>query len=278
MNNQYWRAYFQFSQKEVKGIIALGVILFGSVLFSLLFPSTIKNQQQGQTINTKRFFIFDPNLIDSAKAIELGIPMKQVKSLLHYRQKGGYFKDPADFAKLYGLTPELFHALTPFIRMEKTALNNHTKSAYRFFSTANRIDVDNNDWKLDINNADESEWLLKTNLSKSTIHSIMAYKKYLGNYSNVRQVSKVYGLPDSLYQSLRKHLRVQLSQQLQLNATAMQFNDWKALGMFTDKQIWSILRLKKNNGGRLGLEAIVETCDLTQEEASMLKSKVRLSD
>lgn len=277
MINSYWKSYFLFSQKEVKGIIALGVILFGSVLLSLLFPSTNKNRIQEQMTSARHLSYFDPNLVDSAKAIELGIPEKQVRSLLHYRQKGGYFKNAADFAKLYGLTPVLYNSLKPFIRMQAAALNNQYVSHYKS-DKATKYFEEEVGWEIDINKADENDWLNKSHLSLPTIRRIMAYKNYLGFYSNVHQISKVYGVPDSAYQLIRKHLRVHPSMQYLLNASAMQFNDWKNLGMFTDKQIWNILKLKKENGGRLGWEAIVESCDLSEVEAMALRNKVRLSD
>ena len=55
--------------------------------------------------------------IDSANAIHLGIPLKQVNTLMHYREKGGRFYKKEDLLKLYGLDPVIAHQLIPFIEL-----------------------------------------------------------------------------------------------------------------------------------------------------------------
>ena len=114
-----WEAYFIFSEKERKGIIVLGVILTLSIVFALLVPH--KNDEVGKASSlsspTLHLFKFDPNTIDSAKAIHLGIPLKQVNTLMHYREKGGRFYKKEDLLKLYGLDPVIAHQLIPFIEL-----------------------------------------------------------------------------------------------------------------------------------------------------------------
>ncbi len=274
--NPTWKVYFQFSKKELKGIFALGTILFGSVLLSKLFPAVknteSKTESRTESITVVKLFEFDPNQIDSLHAIQLGIPEKQVRSLLHYRAKGGYFKNGDDFARLYGLSTDLFKILRPYIKMEQR---------YKAHEYHNNYTAYNNELskgKLDINTADEKEWAQKTKIPLPTIKRILSYKLFLGSFSSVSQLSKVYGLPDSTYQLIRRQVYVKNNQQNLMNATAMGFNDWKKLGAFTDRQIWSILRLRKENGGRIGWGDLVEACDLTQTEAQELKLRVRLSD
>ena len=63
-----------------------------------------------------------------------------------------------------------------------------------------------------------------------------------------------------------------------MNMNTMRFNDWKNLGLFTDQQIWVILKLKKENGGRIGWVALIEATDMTQAEAIELKRKLRIND
>ena len=97
-----WKSYFIFSKKEQRGIMVLGIILLGTMLMGILFPrkETAINstaQQRGP------LFYFDPNTMDSITAIRLGIPSRQVITLMRYRNKGGRFYRKEDLAKLYGL-------------------------------------------------------------------------------------------------------------------------------------------------------------------------------
>jgi hypothetical protein len=133
-------------------------------------------------------------------------------------------------------------------------------------------------WTLDMNKADAQEWMRKSNLSLPVVQRILAYKNYLGSFTHVYQIQKVYGIRDDWYQSMRGHLRVPPSPMNILNGNAMQFKDWKALGIFSDPQIWNILKMKKEEGGRISWKKLVVLCDLGEEEALELKRKIHLSD
>lgn len=276
-----WKAYFLFSQKEIKGIIVLGLILFGSIVVSVMLPSKKNNSIASRQKKNNVLFYFDPNKIDSQQAIQLGIPPKQVNTLLHYRNRGGYFRNTDDFAKLYGLAPALLARLKPYMRI--TPLNRNGQASYKWHYTTNAIPPKNStedglDWQIDMNTANEAEWRQKTHLPTALIQHIIQYRNYLGAFTKKSQLNKVYGMPDSIYQTLWKHLKIQNKGMLLMNANAMQFNDWKELGLFTDQQIWHILKLKKEQGGRLGWRSLVEACDLTEGEVNALRKRVLIVD
>lgn len=273
MMNKAWKSYFLFSKKELKGIIVLGIILLISMVVGYYSPNSTNNTIVSNGSN--QLFKFNPNTIDSIHALELGIPERQVKSLMHYRQKGGYFKSPDEFAKLYGLDSALFKRLRSYIIMPLNSQRyflkeQKRKSKYELYGSPK--------WTIDINKADAQEWIQKFNLSPLMVQRILTYKSYLGSFSNVYQIQKVYGMTDSLFQSMHGHLSIQSSSYKLLNANAMQFKDWKALAMFSDAQIWNILKMKKEDGGRISWKKLVVLCDLGQEEALKLKSKLNISD
>jgi DNA uptake protein ComE-like DNA-binding protein len=273
-----WKAFFIFSNKEIKGIIALGFILLGSVCISLLFPRKSINANNPSYVNLHPFN-FDPNTIDSLQAIQLGIPAKQVSNLMHYRAKGGYFKSKQDFSKLYGLSPALFAALSPYIIVanQENPKWVSKKHSVRYYKD-NNISLNKDEWKIDMNAASANDWLQKTALPNYLIQRIMAYKEYRGAFTKPSELAKVYGLSDSIYQLLRGHLFVNNKTPHLLNATAMQFQDWKALNIFSDPQIWNILKLKRSMNGKLIWAAMIEALDLTKAEAEYLRQKVKFSD
>lgn len=270
-----WHAYIQFSKKELRGIIVLGCILFGSVLASMFFtPPIIKQNNPGRPALKLHLFYFDPNRIDSLDAIQLGIPLKQVRSLIHYRAKGGYFKSPADFSKLYGLKNELFLQLLPYIKMDSSIVS----APNRFPSYQNKWRAYPNPettWNIDINSANEQEWIRKTHLPIKVIRNIISYRNYKGGFRAKYELKKVYGFSDTLFYQLQGHLLVDNGTSMVINANAMGLHDWQQIGLFTDRQIATILSYRKGNKGKIGWEKLVELCDLSQEEARLLKQKVR---
>jgi len=298
-----WEAYFIFSEKERKGIIVLGVILTLSIVFALLVPH--KNDEVGKASSlsspTLHLFKFDPNTIDSAKAIHLGIPLKQVNTLMHYREKGGRFYKKEDLLKLYGLDPLIAHQLIPFIELTSSESKwgsytnsdkgNNFKSNYddaHKYKTKNykennygpwiKMKKGSASWTIDINEADASEWNDKTKLPMNIVHQIINYKNHLGGFTHPLQLKKVYGLADTAFQNLRPHLLVQKNFKPLLNSSTMNFAQWKSLGIFEDQQLYEILKLRKQQGGQVSWRELVILFDLPEKQAIWLKSQIIISD
>ena len=284
-----WEAYFIFSEKERKGIIVLGVILTLSIVFALLVPH--KNDEVGKASSlsspTLHLFKFDPNTIDSAKAIHLGIPLKQVNTLMHYREKGGRFYKKEDLLKLYGLDPLIAHQLIPFIELtsseSKWGSNPYRDKGNNFksnYSHSYKYKMNNGSpsWTIDINEADASEWNDKTKLPMNIVHQIINYKNHLGGFTHPMQLKKVYGLADTTFQNLRPHLLVQKNFKPLLNSSTMNFAQWKSLGIFEDQQLYEILKLRKQQGGQVSWRELVILFDLPEKQAIWLKSQIIISD
>lgn len=270
-----WKAYFIFSNKERKGIIVLGCILTASIVGSFIFPHPKESRELvlKNSVSISKLFKFDPNSIDSATAALLGIPSRQIKTLLHYREKGGRFYKKEDILKLYGLQREIANRLMPFIEIGK---NKDYPKNERFHAGYEKYKVSL--WQIDINNASENEWHIKTKLNKGTIHQIINYKNYLGGFKSIYQINKVYGFSDSIFQLLKPHLVVDKNWQIVLNSYSMNFSQWKSLGIFDNRQIAVLLKMRKENGGVLHWKTVVIKFDLTQEQGFLLKKKVIIND
>lgn len=61
---------------------------------------------------------FDPNTADSLTFLRLGLPTWMTGNILKYRRKGGVFRTPEDFRKIYGLTVEQYRHLQPYIILQ----------------------------------------------------------------------------------------------------------------------------------------------------------------
>jgi hypothetical protein len=133
-----WKDFFYYSKSERRAVYFL-LFLIALLLVAIIFYSKRDNASSDLVENsaevdsfladfkkvkehsakeskddcsdahrTGLFFEFDPNSADSIKLSRLGLPSYVVKNVLKYRAKGGRFKTPASFSKIYGLTPELF--------------------------------------------------------------------------------------------------------------------------------------------------------------------------
>jgi DNA uptake protein ComE-like DNA-binding protein len=266
-----WKSYFIFSKKEQRGIMVLGIILLGTMLMGILFPR--KEMAINSTAQQRgSLFYFDPNTIDSITAIRLGIPSRQVITLMRYRNKGGRFYRKEDIAKLYGLKKDLVEKLIPYVVIKNLDRNTTYRKMVDYDSQkfGNRTgllkeDVNKNlsEWSIDINISDEKQWAAKTKLSPAIIKNIMRYRNYLGGFTNLNQMKKVYGFTEANYYLLKPHFTLGKMNHLKPNARNMSFESWKALGLFQDREIAQILRIRKEKGGHIGWKELVILFDLT---------------
>ena len=281
-----WKSYFIFSKKEQRGIMVLGIILLGTMLMGILFPRketaiNITAQQRGP------LFYFDPNTMDSITAIRLGIPSRQVITLMRYRNKGGRFYHKEDLAKLYGLKKDLVEKLIPYVVIKNLDRNTTYRKMVdydyqKFGNKTGLVKEDGNknliEWSIDINLADEKQWMAKTKLSPAIIQNIIRYKNYLGGFTNLNQIKKVYGFTEANYYLLKPHLQLGKMNKRKPNASNMSFESWKALGIFQDREIAQILRIRKKKGGHIGWKELVILFDLTEQQAEMLQATIQISE
>jgi hypothetical protein len=67
------------------------------------------------TAEGNHLFTFDPNTATAEQLQQLGLAPYQVRNIMKYRAKGGVYRSPMDFARVYGLTRKQYRTLEPYI-------------------------------------------------------------------------------------------------------------------------------------------------------------------
>lgn len=75
-------------------------------------------------------FPFDPNTASLEDLQRLGFSLKQAQSILNYRQAGGRFHRPSDFAKSFVVADSVYRRLGPFIRIPVLDINAADSAAF----------------------------------------------------------------------------------------------------------------------------------------------------
>lgn len=177
--------------------------------------------------------------------------------------------------RLYGLPKSFADTLLPYITIYTAAHWDNNKLNH---STFNSRILKTYNWQLDLNKATKEDWLKLTNLNVALIDRILKYRNYLGGFENSSQLKKVYGMTDSTYFLIKPHLIVDHQKTIKLNSNTMNFKQWASLGLFQEKEIWSILKKRKENGGKIGWKELVVLADLTKEQANLVKQLVIIND
>lgn len=158
-----------------------------------------------------RLFAFDPNTADSLTLLELGLRPWQIRNMMKYRAKGGRYRQPDDFHKLYGMTDSAFAALKPYIRIDSTAWVarrdslrqlRHERDSLRHVAdsiwrdsiyTARRFHV-KKDTIVELNSADTTDLLYIWGIGSYVAKTIVWYRQDLGGYTSPEQIREIPAL------------------------------------------------------------------------------------
>ena len=75
-------------------------------------------------------FPFDPNTASLQDLQRLGFSQKQAQSIVNYRNAGGRFNRPSDFAKSFVVADSVFRRLEPFITIPRLDINAADSAAF----------------------------------------------------------------------------------------------------------------------------------------------------
>lgn len=120
-------------------------------------------------------FPFNPNTVSLEDLQRLGFSEKQAQAIDHYRQKGGRYRRPADFAKSYVVADSVFERLKPFINIPL----------------------------LDINKADSTALLDLPGIGPFFAGKVVQYRTQLGGYSTPEQLMEIWHFDQEKYDGLR---------------------------------------------------------------------------
>lgn len=232
MKTQTWKEYLYFSRKERIALVVLLIITavfwllprlakpdglppqLGQVVF--LQPSgdsvvlyTASADKQLMAIKEPAQFFFNPNTLEQAGWLQLGLSEKVAHTIIHYREKGGRFYKPEDLRKIYGLREEEARRLMPFIRLSDNKLSVPAPVAAYPVSTAATIPASGKHPILtDINTATQEDWKRFPGIGEVLSKRIVAFRNKAGGFCTVAQVAQTYGIADSVFKAMRPFLTV----------------------------------------------------------------------
>lgn len=164
---------------------------------------------------TYKHFRFNPNTATVAQLQELGLPKFIAERIEKYRSKGGKFRKKEDLAKIYGLDPETFERLEPYIDLpsaEETSLNTSLTTTATQPTVADKNEIPAREFKkenkltrFDLNVADTTQLKLINGIGSGYAKRIVKFRDALGGFSKAEQVKETYGLPPETAEELLKY-------------------------------------------------------------------------
>jgi DNA uptake protein ComE-like DNA-binding protein len=148
--------------------------------------------------------LFDPNEASVEELLRDGVSLHISRTILKYRSKGGVFYKPEDLMKIYGMSPELYKEISPYIRIKKPE------------SVSKRIQVPA-DRIMDLNSSDSVMFVKLPGIGPVLARRLIKYRSLLGGYYSTEQLKEVYGISDSLYRQIMGRLVADTSNLVRIN-------------------------------------------------------------
>ena len=177
-------------------------------LASVKYQDSIQEQRfksQDKPASQPELRPFDPNEADSAQLCRIGLPGWMARNVVRYRQKGGVFRKPEDFRRIYGMTDERFETLRPYIRIARrdtattpttadkiqpdtTSKDSTRKPAIPLFQHVRKYPAGT---IIELNQADTTELKKIPGVGSVIARMIVKYRTRLGGYYSVSQLKDI---------------------------------------------------------------------------------------
>jgi competence protein ComEA len=205
-------------------------------------------------------FQFDPNTVTAEELKRLGLNNKLLRTWINYRSHGAVFTTESDITKIFGMTPEVYEMLKPYIRIEKRVFWSQT------------VLTETSAKKTDINLSDSSDLIRLKGIGPVLSGRIVRYRKLLGGYCSTRQLLEVYGFNDSLLNIVNLSFYADTSNIRTLNinqATEETMRRHPYIGKFKSD---GIIKYRKSVERIINLDELIFNGLFTREELEKVKS------
>ena len=215
-------------------------------------------------------FRFDPNTLDSTGFVRLGVPPYLVTRILKYRSKGGVFRKPEDFSKIYGMKEELYAKLLPYIFIEReeksvTVLSTAKKTNDIIVEKKEKYTVPTIEI-IELNSADTTMLKKLKGIGSVYADRIIKYRNYLGGFYRVEQLKEIYGISEELFQSLKPHLTVDNSEIKKIRLNSGDLNARLRHPYLKKEQLSTLILFQKKNRTISSLQALKDISEFSDED------------
>lgn len=198
-------------------------------------------KKQASAASTKGvLFNFDPNTLDAAGWLQLGLRERTVQTIIRYRNKGGRFRKPDDLQKIYGLHSDEFERIKPYVVL--TSLPHQLVYAPPTPSVTGKTFIRSAPQPIDINTADTTAYKALYGIGSRLAARIVHYREKLGGFYSIRQVGETYGVPDSTFQRIKPLLLLKQPELRKLDINTASYEALNAHPYISNKLAYLIVK------------------------------------
>lgn len=222
-----WKDFFYYSKSERRAVFVLSLIIVVLIIGSFVLPnfnnvsnetlvsemdrlafedkleqdikrpfdSSYVQRMTNRQEHSYRLKEFDPNTADSTELTNLGLSSFVVRNVLKYREKGGVFRSSESFARIYGISDEIFLRLKPYISISKEFVKKQepesTVSVVQRVDTLIKVFKYSEGTLVDVGMADTTELKKIPGIGTGIAKAIVSYRNRLGGFYSLDQLHEI---------------------------------------------------------------------------------------
>lgn len=246
------------------------------------YPYVAPRPYQTEDGRRAELFAFDPNTADSTQLLRLGLAPWQVRNIYKFRNKGGMYRTPEDFAQVYGLTRKQYTEMRPYIQ-----ISDDYAPASRFVSPRPTFESHKEEREyardtvlfpvklkesqtINLATADTLQLKKVPGIGSWWASRIIGYGKRLGGFVSVAQLKEIEGFPE---ESL-PYFTVANAHVSKININALTLNQLRQHPYINFYQAKEIVEFRRLKGKLSSLDQLRLLKDFPQEKIERLKPYV----
>jgi len=193
----------------------------------------------------------NPNNLSAAQWKQLGLSERQIKIISNYVSKGGHFYRNTDLQKIYGITPDDYKRLEPYVDIPQ-------KEEY----VSNKLKAGAT---VEINTADSAKLTEVRGIGPSFAMRIIRYRDRLGGFYQKEQLKDVYGVDSTKYAEIKDQLTINPAAVTKLKINSISFESLRQFPYLSYKQVNAVIEYRTQHGNYTSINDIAAIAIITPE-------------
>ncbi len=237
------------------------------------FYTKNKNTNKAQPAVAIHLQPFNPNTATFAQLLQLGLDARAANTLLKFREKGWDFRYKQDIQRIYGISPELYTTLEPYISLPNKpeyTKKEYPKTPHSYTPHANNYPTKYQPYtpnttshptttaiRIDLNRTDTSLLQSLRGIGSTLATRILKYKELLGGYTSINQLKEVWGITDQNFELIASQVEVVPTEIKKIPINTIAYNELKKHPYFKELGV-KIMYIRNKKGKIDGIQDLVE--------------------
>jgi DNA uptake protein ComE-like DNA-binding protein len=288
MKLETFKAYFQFTRNQRKGIFCLLVtiviiqVIYYCADFSSIVSISPENKKwlslQTQIDSIKqqklhfvpKIYPFNPNFITDFKGYKLGMSVAEIDRLIAFRKQNKYVNSPKEFQAVTKVSDSLLNVISPYFKFPDWVKNkknigdfeNYSKTS---FTKKEKIVI------LDINQATKEDLIKIYGVGEAISLRILKFRESLGGFVSMNQMNDVWGLSPEVIENLNIHFKVSAQPTLKkININNSSIKELSQFPYFNYQLAKQIVTFRSMNGDFKNADDLTKIKGLSMDKATII--------